>query len=181
MIAFFRGTGIIGDAIRWQTRGEYSHVGWILRDGSIIEAWHKGGVRHSAHPFALHGGDVKFDVAVPCGIDGQQIDVIEAFLHEQVGAGYDWLGVVRFLSGVNRNNWDRWFCSELVAEACEMAHAPLLMTEAWRLSPVTLSWSTELTWLERAAGVAWWVRTFGRQPEIGRTEDDGWFGELVDA
>lgn len=166
MIVFFYGTGIIGEAIRWQTRGKYSHVGYLMPDGSIIEAWHMGGVLHSDCPFVLHGPDVTFDVFDVSGITALQRLEVQAFLQRQIGSGYDYIGVLRFLSHVNRNNYDAWFCSELVAEAHEEAHAPLLMTEAWRISPVALSWSTELLPVVTKAGLGWWEGYFRRKAEF---------------
>jgi hypothetical protein len=166
MIVLFQGTGPIGAAIRWQTRGKYSHAGWLCRDGSIIEAWHQGGVLHSDSPFVLHGEGAKFDVYSVHGITSEQSRKVEAFLHEQVGSGYDFVGVLRFLSHVNRNNYKRWFCSELVAEACEEAHLPLLMTEAWRISPTALSWSTELHPVSMGAGISWWEAFYRRRADI---------------
>ena len=162
MILAYHGTGLIGAAIRRQTRGKYSHVAWCGMNGDVIEAWHIGGVLHSDNPFVLHGLDAKFDVySVRC-LTGIQTLHTWQFLLSQVGKGYDFAGIVRFLSGVNRNNWDRWFCSELVAEALENAGRPMLQTEAWRLSPVTLCWSNELTLAAQNVGIEWWTETFQR-------------------
>lgn len=173
MICLYHGTGLIGSAIRWQTRGPYSHAAWMCRDGSAIEAWHLGGVQHSVSPFALQSAGTRMDVFSVKGISSRQMDAVEDFLREMVGCRYDWLGVVRFLSGVNRNNWDRWFCSELVAEACEFAGRPVLEAEAWKLSPSTLAWSTELRQMWSQVDVTWWESHFGR-PAV----DPGWRGIL---
>lgn len=155
MIALYRGTGLIGSAIRWQTRGDYSHAAWICEDGSCIEAWHRGGVRHVASPFAAHR-DALIDVFVVSNLAPWQQRLIDSFLRAQVGAGYDWLGVARFLSGINRNNYGRWFCSELVAEACEEAGRKLLHAPAWKLAPSHLPWSTEVTLLHSQMGAEEW-------------------------
>lgn len=158
MIVCFRGTGPIAAGIRWQTRGKYAHAGWLCRDGSFIEAHGKTGVAKSRHPWVINDGEA--DVFGVHGLTYEQHKRIESFLRLQVGEGYDWLGVVRFLSGVNRNNYRRWFCSELVAEACEEAHVPLLLTQPWRISPATLAWSTELTPIARAVTLPWWNAKF---------------------
>lgn len=158
MIALFRGTGPIAAGIRWQTRGDYAHAAWILGDGSCIESHGKSGVVHVRHPWVQNDGPA--DIFTVSCLTGGQMVAINSFLLRQVGAAYDWLGCVRFLSGVNRNNLERWFCSELVAEACEMAGRPLLRTDAWRISPVTLSWSTELRPLASGVDLDWWRSTF---------------------
>lgn len=167
MIALFRGTGPVAAAIRWQTRGAYAHAAWILRDGSCVESHAKSGVDWMDHPWVQNDGLA--DIFEVKDLTDAERRKIESFLVRQCGNGYDWLGVLRFLSGVNRNNVERWFCSELVAEGCEMAGRPLLRTDAWRISPVTLGWSTELVPIARGVGIEWWGATFGgmRNGECG--------------
>lgn len=146
MIVFFRGSGLIAAGIRWQTRGDFAHCGWLARDGNFYEAHGAHGVTRSASPWAHNlGGAAFYEVR---GMSETAHEAVTDFCRSLVGRGYDWLGAVRFLSGVNRNNPARWFCSELVAEACETAGCRLLNTASWRISPVTLSWSPKLL-LER--------------------------------
>jgi len=160
MICLHHGTGPIAAGIRWQTRGAYAHASWMCADGTVIESHAKCGVAHVANPWVNNEGPV--DVFSMRCLTGGQILHIQNFLLRRVGAGYDWLGIIRFLSGVNRNNMERWFCSELVAEACEMAGRPLLKSDAYRISPVTLSWSTELEPVQMGATQAWWNERFNR-------------------
>jgi uncharacterized protein YycO len=160
MIALYRGSGLISTAIRWQTRGPYSHAAWMRRDGSVIEAWHLGGVMHNASPFTLHGEDAHVDLFELKGLTGRQRDAVETFLQNQVGSGYDWFGVIRFMSGVNRNNEARWFCSELVAEALQFAGRPVLQAEPWKISPSTLAWSTDLRMVARDYRPREWAARF---------------------
>lgn len=163
IICFHGGPGLVSKAIRWQTRGRYSHAAWLLPTGEVIESHIRSGVRLASSPFVQNGIEATFDVyAVRC-LTGAQCLAISAFLRRQIGAKYDMLGILRFLAGVNRDNFHRWFCSELVAEACEEAGRPLLRTDAWKISPESLAWSTELTRTESAVGVDWWEQTFGRR------------------
>lgn len=175
MIVLFRGTDPLSRLIRLQTRGEYSHAAWMLRNGSVIEAHMRGGVVHSHSPFVRNATEI--DVFAVRGETLGRRKAVEAFLREQLGAGYDAMAILRFLSKVNRDNYDRWFCSELVAEACEEAGMPLLRAPAYLVSPVTLSWSTELELVVSRAGIDWWEERFGRVaiprkvvPEIERLE-----------
>lgn len=156
IVLYNGGTGMIGTAIRWQTRGPYSHAGWMARDGSSFEAWHMGGVMHLETPFSLHEPGTRVDIYDLPGLRGTQRDRIEDFLRAQVGCGYDWFGVLRFLSGINRNNSDRWFCSELIADACRSAGRPLLRAASWKLSPSHLAWSTEARILHSQVDRSWW-------------------------
>jgi len=179
MIAFFHGgSDPISAAIRWQTRGPYSHAAWLRQDGSIMEAWMVGGVQHNDSPFVLHSPECTFDVFDIHGLTHNQRAAIEEFILRQCGAGYDWFGVARFLSHVNRNNMHRWFCSELVAEAAEMAHVPLMMTDAWRISPSALAWSTELRPVQMKVGRAWWEQFYGRRAILPSDDRPTLFDEL---
>ena len=160
MICLHHGTGLIAAGIRLQTWGNYAHASWLCGDGSVIESHVECGVAHVANPWVNNDGPV--DVFTLRGISGEEVLRIQAFLARQVGAGYDLLGCIRFLDHVNRNNMARWFCSELVAEACEMAGRPLLKTAAFRISPSLLSWSTELVPVRMNADRAWWNERFNK-------------------
>ena len=164
MICLFKGSGFVSAAIRWQTRGAYAHAAWLCGDGSVYEAHAKCGVAHVASPWVNNGGPVDI-YGLRCLTFGQTLQ-IQSFLNRRVGSGYDWLGCVRFLDRVNRNNMERWFCSELVAEACEMAGRPLLKAEGYRISPSTLAWSTELVPVQMGATRAWWHEKFGMQRSV---------------
>lgn len=108
----------------------WSHCALI--DGEhIIEAAATGGVKF--RPLAelqaesSHWTIVDIPAADPSA-------VLQAAL-AQVGRGYDWLGVL----GIGfRRRWqddDRWFCSELIAYAFEVAGSPLFRGTPWRITP----------------------------------------------
>lgn len=159
MIALFRGTGPVAAAIRWQTRGQYAHAAWVASNGTCIEAHGVTGVVKTRHPWVNNDGPADI-YAIRC-LTGAQMVFIHDFLLKRVGRKYDWLAITRFLSGINRDNENRWFCSELVAEACAYAGRPLLHADAWRISPVTLGWSTELSLVQAGADMNWWNEKFG--------------------
>lgn len=161
MILLFRGRGPLAAAIRWQTRGAYAHAAWMCDDGSVVESHGLSGVVHVPHPWVNNRGPV--DVFSVRGLTRSQGAMIKNFLMLRLGAAYDWLGCARFLSHVNRNNESRWFCSELVAEACEMAGRPLHNAAACLLSPVTLSWSTQIDPVRMAADKEWWSERFAKK------------------
>jgi len=140
MLLLYKGKSLISKLIKWQTFGQYSHAAWWLRDGTVIEAWHKGGVSHNDSPATLHTPGTEIDVFSIPGVDEQ---AVEAFLKEQVGKGYDFAPVVRgFLFRVMRDNPLKWFCSELSFDAVAAGGVKLLSrVPAWKIHPTLLSYS----------------------------------------
>lgn len=120
-IALYKGKGgsllnkIVNGAIRFWTRGPYSHAELVFSDG----------VWFSTDPAALvvrlnpAGYDEGYDF-VDVFVTEEQERVVRAWAISQVGKGYDWVGI--FLSqflplGVQEPN--RWFCSEIVTAALQ--------------------------------------------------------------
>jgi hypothetical protein len=134
-VLLFRGRGIISSLIRWQTRGTYSHAAFLLRDGRIVEAWQGRGV----HVRELDSFDGIARFSIPEMTD-EQWDVALGYALSQVGKGYDYWGVLRFLSRRMQPENDRWFCSELVVESLNQAGVyPFKRTRPSEVSPGLLS------------------------------------------
>jgi len=149
IIAAYKGKSWISKAIQWQTRGEYSHVAVQTRKG-IIEAWHSPSkVRVIRDWGDGHSKGTEVDLfIVYCSPMQEQI--ITEFLLGEVGKKYDFVGVLRFMSRRNKNNPDRWFCSELVFAAFAAAGVDLLKRiQAYQVAPVTLVTSPELSLLRQ--------------------------------
>jgi uncharacterized protein YycO len=140
VILLYKGKSFVSKLIKWQTFGPYSHAAWWLRDGTVIEAWHKGGVTHNDSPATLHTPGTEIDVFSIPGIDDF---AVEQFLISQVGRKYDFAPVLRgFIFRVKRDNPDKWFCSELVHAACDAAGTQLLhRVPDWKIPPTLLSYS----------------------------------------
>jgi uncharacterized protein YycO len=140
-VLLFRGRGAMSMAIRWQSRSIYSHAAIQLRDGSIIESWQGSGVQRK---ILTDWKDIDaFDV-VDCPERRWELDEegCEAFLVNQIGKGYDYKSVLRFISRRKGGEPDRWFCSELVYAAIRYAGVDLfLRCEPWRVSPGMLLYS----------------------------------------
>lgn len=139
-VLLFRGRGILSSLIRWQTRSAYSHAAIHLGDGAIIESWQGAGVRRT---WLRDWSNVtQFGVR---GMTGAQWRRAIDFAEAEIGAGYDYLGVVRFVSRRRLPLNERWFCSELVFAALEAAGVRLLeRTEAAEVSPGMLALSPYL-------------------------------------
>ncbi len=148
MILLYKGKSWVSKAIRWRTWGDYSHAAWWLRNGTVIEAWHKGGVTHNPSPATLHTPGTEIDVFDfrTAGVSPALLDVAESFLHRQVGKGYDFRPVISgFTFRLNRENPIKWFCSELVHAAAVSACQPLFSRiENYKIDPSFISYSREL-------------------------------------
>jgi hypothetical protein len=91
--------------------------------GNVIEAWGGGVVER--HWTSGHRPGTIIDVyRVPCS--QSQADDFYRVMAAQKGAKYDFLGIASFGIRMNIGNKKRWFCSELVAYAADMARIVLL-------------------------------------------------------
>jgi uncharacterized protein YycO len=136
-ILLFRGRGLISSLIRWQTRGEYSHAALLMPDGRIIESWQGDGVR-----IKTLADWVGVDAYTVVGMTDEQWERAFEFARSQLGRGYDYWAIVRFISRDKMPENERWFCSELVFAALAHARvAALARIEPWAVSPGLLNLS----------------------------------------
>lgn len=143
-ILLFRGKGVMPWLIRLQTRSRWSHVA-IVVNGTLYEAWQFAGVRKM--PYAEHekkhgtaGIDI-FKLNVPC-----DVAAVQAYLESRVGKGYDWVGVLRFVTRRRVLKNDRDFCSELGFAGIQAGGVSLFArTEPWEVSPGWFGRSTLLS------------------------------------
>ena len=143
-IGLYRGKSLVSKIIRWQTDGPYSHANIILDDGRIIEAWHKPGrVRVIKTLSDGHTPGTEVDL-FHLDVTTEQSRTIADFLTAQVGKGYDYRGVLRFISRSDRTSIRRWFCSEMVFAAFQCAGVYLLHVDAYKVSPTLLSYAPGL-------------------------------------
>lgn len=106
----YQGKGFVSRLIRWQTRSKYSHVS-IEIDGINYEAWQDGVIKRRWDEGHRPGTKVTvFEVK------GHPVPalVLKA-LKAQLGKGYDYRAVARFLTRRKVQLDSRWFCAELVA------------------------------------------------------------------
>lgn len=137
-ILLFKGRGVVSGMIRLQTRSRYSHAALLYPDGiTLIESWQGAGVRKkSITDFA--GVDA---FIVPGMTEAQWRDAFR-FAEAQLGMGYDYRSVLRFVTRVGARDNRRWFCSELVFAALHHAGVDLLARiPAAEVAPGHLAWS----------------------------------------
>lgn len=134
-ILFCRGKGLLAALVRWQTWGKYSHVA-IEIGGRVYEAVPFKGVRRTA-TYVWRQRNQADEFFIP-GLRPEYEVGIENFLVGQLGKSYDWLGVLRFIPRWKSAQNNRWFCSELIAEALGIA---LKRISPVKVSPSMLSYS----------------------------------------
>lgn len=137
-LQFATSKGFGSAAIRAFTWSQFSHVDFVLPDGTLLGARSDGGVLIRQPNYESFTAVNRFYVDAP--------DSVLSFAHQQIGKPYDWRGILNF--GLHRN-WretDCWFCSELVEWCFEQAKSPLLSTatDVRRYTPRDLTLSPRL-------------------------------------
>lgn len=146
-ILAYKGISWISKAIRWQTRSKYSHIAIEFDDGSVIEAWHIGGVRRNDTFRTVHSPKTEVDVFEIVGRYDEK-KVLD-FLKMQIGHKYDFRSIVRFITRKSSSVSPNWFCSELANEAFKEGGLALLARiSSSHLSPRDIAISPALRLVE---------------------------------
>lgn len=132
-VLLFTGGDPIAAVVKWQSRSRYSHAALLIPGTcTVIESYPFHGVRkrrltakdwEQVHAYAV------------TGMTAAQWVAAVQFAESQVGKGYDWRNVFRFVDRVPARENDRWFCSELVFAAVAKAFRRLLQMQAEYVSP----------------------------------------------
>ena len=142
LIVLFSDHGPVASLIRFQTRSKYSHAAvwsprrqllWESRPGTGVRriTWTRNQARRSKASF----------FTVPSMTEAGMAEAME-WADRQVGKGYDYLGVLRFLSRETRDNRNRFFCSEFDFEFALRGGVLLLHNiQPYEVSPALLSFS----------------------------------------
>lgn len=141
-VLLFTGGDPIAQLVRWQSRSIYSHAALLIPGTlTVIESYPFHGVRkrqltpkdwNNVHAFAVPEMTAK-----------QWAGAIQ-FAESQLGAGYDWRNVFRFVSRIPARENQRWFCSELVFQAIAKTFLRVLNMAAEYVNPGHLADSTLL-------------------------------------
>jgi uncharacterized protein YycO len=132
-IRFITEADLISDAIRVETWSPFSHVEFILDDGTYLGAHASGGVAIRPAYYCKPTREERY--AIPC--TQEQKDAILAYAHSQIGKPYDFTDIVGILIHRDWHAEDSWICSELVAAAFEKGGLPLLHTPMGIVSRIT--------------------------------------------
>lgn len=141
-VLLFTGGDPIAAIVKWQSRSHYSHAALLIPGtNTVIESYPFKGVRKRT--LTAKDWERIHAYEVP-GMTGQQWRECIEFAEAQIGMGYDWRNVVRFVSRVPARENRRWFCSELVFKAIEQAYLRVLMMSAGYVNPGHLAASPYL-------------------------------------
>lgn len=140
VIELHKGTGLIGNLIKWQTRGVYSHASIMIDSDLSFESKEFKGVGFSSRK------NKNIDYYLIQLSLSQQLKAVE-FIDKVNGAKYDYKMVFRFMTRLNESNntKNKYFCSELVFCLLKFCGINLFNnTEGWQVSPHLLSRSIKL-------------------------------------
>lgn len=101
--------------IGYGTHGWAAHVDAVLPDGSLLGSMPWGGVK--IRPATHTKWRQTMVVRLPTS--KKKADEFYAWLHEQIGRSYDFVGITSFVFGRDWRSDHRWFCSELIAAGLE--------------------------------------------------------------
>lgn len=124
-------TDLIGQLIRWQTRGSYSHVAVLFDRHDLYESVKWAGVIQRC----LEEHDYEADWL---RLDGWRAfeSRMRHIAVSRLGQPYDWRAIIRF---VDRRRWyrnDAWFCSEFGYSLATSSGVQLFRsTKPWEVSP----------------------------------------------
>lgn len=154
------GTSWVSRAIQWQTRSDVSHISTIQPDARLVEAREPHGVVCDR---SLHDCRERVDVFFLAVSAGNRVAARRFVLRElEARAGYDWVGILRFVSHRRKEApAERWFCSEFACATARAALRPLFNHQYRRPDQIDPGWfiaSPLLQWigtLNGPAGPGW--------------------------
>ncbi|MBF0568916.1 MAG: hypothetical protein HQK95_08640 [Nitrospirae bacterium] len=109
--------------IRARTNSPVSHVAMFINEVAIYSARAKGVIVDTILDWP-NCVVLRFN-----HITNTQIDIMVSFIREQQGKGYDYQGLLDFLTNRDLHDPSKWFCSELVTAAILAAGIPIF---GWR-------------------------------------------------
>lgn len=130
-VLLYRGRGLVSSLIRWQTRSPYTHAAILMPDGRVIESREGKGVQIVEAPKV---GEAEAYRVIGMTPERWRHAIVKA--QHELGSGYDWKGVLQFVSRREGGDAHRWFCSEFVYHVLHVSGVTLLeRTRAELISP----------------------------------------------
>lgn len=132
-IRFVTEKDFISAAIRLETWSSFSHVEFVLDDGTTLGARSDGGVQIRPLGYTKFASEEWYQIEVT---DAEKKAILDA-ARAQVGKKYDYSDIMGILF---RRDWraqDKWICSELVAYCFEKGGLPLVHAPLNRVNRIT--------------------------------------------
>lgn len=133
IIRFVTESDPVSASIRAFTWSNFSHVEFILDDGTALGAHAKGGVAIRPIDYAKFTNEERYKILVS---PEQKRDIL-AYAHSQVGKPYDYTDIIGIVLHRDWRAEDHWICSELVAAAFEKGGLPLLYAPIDKVNRIT--------------------------------------------
>lgn len=126
-------TSTMGKLIGWYTKSPVYHVEVILEDKWISAYAGRGVYVNDLRPLKDTWEYIKLDEIM---VTQRQDEIIEEWLQEQDGKGYDYLGILLAqLIPLRLHSRAKWFCSEITTKILQL----LFIKETMNLSPYDVS------------------------------------------
>ena len=114
-LAFYKGgKGFISRTIAWWKKSTYTHVEIKIGDFLYSSSELEGGVRIKSQKL----NPAKWDIVDLPFLDIKDANNIIKFFDLRLNCKYDWWGIIKSqIFGASRHSENRYFCSEICAEA----------------------------------------------------------------
>lgn len=134
-VAFYKGTSVFDNIIKFWTKSKYSHVELIIDGIWVTSSPGEGGVV-KRYPSTIPDFNINdYDIyTLDCKYYNE--DILHKYIYLQLNCKYDWKGIIFsqfFTLGYNESN--KWFCSELVTKLLQI----LLIEDILDLQPNKVS------------------------------------------
>lgn len=114
---FYKAEGNFYDKlIRLVNRTKYSHVELCIDGWCYSSSPRDGGVRRKLIPFGQHWDAIELEVT-----ESHKQEILRLFEQEH-GKSYDWLGAIKTTIRFFPNHKDKFFCSEIIAQALGLSY-----------------------------------------------------------
>ena len=149
----FKGFSVVSKAIKFYTRSNYSHVGFMMNSNTIIEAWNHGGGMKQWWDYstaAAHSNGTPYELW-RIAVTEEDYDKVHKLFIGWVDSKlpYDWKGIVGFVLKGGKDSKVGRFCSEGCIE-------PLVDVFGWdRIQPSKVS-PEDFVRIIQAAGAERW-------------------------
>lgn len=121
--------------VNWLSgNGGFDHTELLLSDGTAISSAADTNGVHILPDFIMKPGEwVALEIT-----DHVDEKVVLDFARSELGSGYDYAGVMRFVLPWMKQHPDDWFCSEFVIACCQQVGLFRDLTP-WKVSPNALA------------------------------------------